>query len=496
MGIVKRQAIKATIVSYAGAFLGYFNQVILFVQFLAPAQIGLIRLIVDFATVASQVTLLGIPSVILKYFPFFKDRDKKHNNILSFSILIGLLGFTLVTIILFAFKGVFVKIYEERSEEFINYYHLVIPLLFYFTFFNILDAYSRSLMRITAPSILRDIFSRVLVAAVVIIFYFKLIDFSWMLSLYALSFIIPVIALAYYIKRLGHWFLGVDFSFFTKELKKNISSFAGFSLLGTASSTLVWRIDVLMIAPLLGLTETGIYGIASYIGSVIEIPGRSLSQISMPVIADAWKNNDLSKIADMYSRTALNQLIITGLIFLLIWCGIDDIIDIFLKPEYQEGKYVVLFIALGKLVNLASGVNGEIIMTSKYYRHNIIMIIILMIATIGFNIVFIPTFGITGAAFATFLSLTIFNLAKFVFVWIKLKIQPFGVKHFLSTLIIALFVLINAYTPKMGNSMADLLLRCSVVSLLYLITIYHIKLSNDINDYIDMGINKLRKIFK
>mgnify|MGYP004150682039 CR=1 FL=1 len=49
---------------------------------------------------------------------------------------------------------------------------------------------------------------------------------------------------------------------------------------------IILNIDILMVSALLGLSNTGIYTTAFYIGIIIEMPRRAISQISLPIISN------------------------------------------------------------------------------------------------------------------------------------------------------------------------------------------------------------------
>ena len=82
---------------------------------------------------------------------------------------------------------------------------------------------------------------------------------------------------------------------------------------------------------------------------------------------------------------------------------------------------------LVRLIDLFTGVNSQIITFSDYFRFNIFAILILAIFNIIFNYLFIVTldWGLLGVATATFISLTLYNAAKFVFIMVRMKLQPF-----------------------------------------------------------------------
>jgi hypothetical protein len=65
----------------------------------------------------------------------------------------------------------------------------------------------------------------------------------------------------------------------------------------------------------------------------------------------------------------------------------------------------------------------------------------LVFVTVGLNIWFIPIYGILGSAFATLLSITLYSLAKLMFVVKRLQLYPFTNQTYSITLTFVLFLL-------------------------------------------------------
>ena len=54
MGIVKRNSITITILSYLGIVVGYVNKILLFPNFLSEEQVGLANILVSMAVMYAQ----------------------------------------------------------------------------------------------------------------------------------------------------------------------------------------------------------------------------------------------------------------------------------------------------------------------------------------------------------------------------------------------------------------------------------------------------------
>jgi len=68
--------------------------------------------------------------------------------------------------------------------------------------------------------------------------------------------------------------------------------------------------------------------------------------------------------------------VVAGLIG--VAANLDSIFMLMPKGEiYQAGKWVVIIVGMGKLVDMLFGPSSEIIIYSKYYSFNILLILLL-----------------------------------------------------------------------------------------------------------------------
>ena len=144
MGIVREQAVKNSIISYAGVVLGYINIIILFPAFFTTEQFGLIQLLVQISFIYSQLSAVGLITGINRYSPYFKTDDKKHNEFLSYVLFLSTSGFIITSILYFVFRGPIIGAYIDNSKLFTDYFYTLLPLAFFSLLFNILGSRSCS----------------------------------------------------------------------------------------------------------------------------------------------------------------------------------------------------------------------------------------------------------------------------------------------------------------------------------------------------------------
>jgi O-antigen/teichoic acid export membrane protein len=269
------------------------------------------------------------------------------------------------------------------------------------------------------------------------------------------------------------------------EFLRNVFPYMGFMLLAGIGSNVVTKVDAFMISSMIGLGSTGIYTISFFMSSIIEIPSRATLQISAPFVSESLENNDIPKLRDLYTRYSSNQAIIGGILLILLWANINSIFELMPNGDiYVAGKYVVLFIGLGKLIDVTTGINNVILIYSRYHRYLILFVLTLGIITVAGNYLLIPILGINGAAIASLSSYFIINSIVILFIYRKLRIQPFTIRTLKIVLLIALSFLINYLLPTLDSWFLDSLYRSVILLGIYVGFTYIYKLSEDLNSLV------------
>lgn len=498
MGIIIRQSFKSSIVSYLGIVIGMVNVIFLSARYLSPEQLAIMRVIIENSLLFVSLAQLGAPHIAVRFFPFFQDEKNKHKGFLFFLLLYCSIGFFIFLLIYLFGKPLFVSYFQEKSPELIPYYFYVVPFVFFSLYLYVLEAYSQIHGRIVVPNIIKDLFLKLANTFLIILFALQIFGFDGFLNGFILAYGIAPLLMIIYLQKQNWLFLQKDFTLLKPAFLKEIIVYGLYIVIGGIGYLLATRIDLLMIASMVGLKETAVYSIALFIAVVIEIPKRSVAQITAPILSQALKENNFEKVGELYSKSALNQLIFGLLIFLLIWCNIDAIFSIIPKSEiYSQGKFVVFFIGIAKLIEMASGMNNEIILNSKYYRFGLVTMVLLAGLTITTNYIFIPLYGINGAAFATALSIFIFTLIRVIFVQWKFKLHPYSPK-FLSVILFAVLAFFVVwFLPEFGKNLwlvfLNIAVKSTIILLVFILLIYRFRISEDIHELID---NYLKNIFK
>ncbi|HED37209.1 MAG TPA: polysaccharide biosynthesis protein, partial [Ignavibacteria bacterium] len=131
-----------------------------------------------------------------------------------------------------------------------------------------------------------------------------------------------------------------------------------------------------------------------------------------------------------------------------------------------------------------------------YYKYDLIFLIALGFVAVITNLIFIPIYGITGAALASAISVFSFNTARYFFLLFKMKIQPFSLNTIKVLIICAVTFIFNYFIPVERIAIVDILIRSILIASLFGVLIVVTKSSEDINSVILKVFNLIRKKLK
>jgi len=494
MGIVAKQSVWNTITLFTGVLLGAVNTMLLYPMILESDQYGLTRIIVTVGILASQFSMMGMPSVLVKFLHKFRKEEGRSYGLLPFVLLSSIIGIVVVVLCMYFAKPVILMPYENSAESISDKYYLLFPMVLFITLTGVFSSYLKSVFHSVFQLVVSEIFMRLAQMVILGMYSFGWFGFDFFLVLFVLMYGLNSALLLFYLLKIGEFDLKFDKTVLTKKNKKSFIKYGIANFLSGIGIRLSNMIDVLMITAMigtvglggdLGLKAVAIYSLAAYMSSVIEVPARAIGNIAFTLVGKAWAENNLEDIEKLYRKSAINQLAVGGLVFVGIWVNIDNIIHILDEVskdsfDFSKIKYIVFFLGLAKLFHVASGINGGIINTSKYYLFGTYVTVSLVFITFITNWIFIPMYGIVGAGIATAISLFLFNVISFFFLLIKFEMQPYSIKTLITILIgIGAYILVSLL-PEMGSPIIDLIIQSIVVLCIYVPLIIGLKVSEDI----------------
>ncbi len=484
MGIIQKDAFRTMLISYFGLTLGYLNKGVLFVFILSTEQIGLTNLLVSIGLLFAQFASLGVVNTTWKFFPYFRNEARRNYGFLKLIITIAIIGSLLTTGLAVFFKEAVASFYRENSTDFITYYYWIIPVGIANVFYLLFDNYLRGLYKNVFPAFVYEVLLRLIVTALLLALFYELISFEVFLIMNCLSFTVPAAILFFYLIKLGEIKnLNVKIQV-PRRFKSIIIKYGLYSYTNSLGAMVVTTLDVAMIASMVGLSGAGVYSTIIYLTSALQIPYRSIVRVSIPFVSLYWKERKMLEMKELYRTTSGINIIIGGFLFLLVWVSRDEVFSL-LPNDFQEGIYVFLYLMIGKMFDMYTGINSMILSTSKKYRIDILFTFILIGIVFGLNYVLIPIYGIKGAAISTMVALITYNVLRVGYVWIYFKIHPFHFKQFVVLALLGIAIVLGELFPVWAaNRFVTIGLNSVLIFGLFIVPVLLLRLEPALGNYI------------
>lgn len=497
MGIVFRQSIKTTIITFFGAALGGIL-LIVSTNVMEKQDLGFVRNLPNQAVVASFFLLAGMGNTLFFFLHRFDEETIKERKsvLMSVCFLVPLGIYVLTMIPYFLFKDYWLNHFQVQDIAIMKQYYLCFPL---FTLFNLtmmlLEAFLNAHTKSAQISFVREIVIKGTNLVLFILFGFGLLSFSIFVYSFVFVNLLSALILLSMAKRIVDFKFSLNWNLLTKKEYHAIFIFAGFHALMGISGTLMGFLDgqLLTIYDKNGLASVSIYTNAVFIATLVSIPFRAMSAPVNADISRAYAQNLHEKVKDSYSRSGLNIFIASAFMCVLISCNLHNALAI--MPKGYEAVFgVTLIMLIGRLVDSGTGLNDLALNMSPYYKINFYLSTGMVLLMIVLFRVLIPPFGVYGAAWVFSIALTAFNLAKTYFVWKKMNLHPFS-KGTLTTLFIGASVTAMVFfIPKFPNPYIDAILRSGLIAFLFICFVFWLKPSKDISYYVNETLKK-KKLF-
>jgi O-antigen/teichoic acid export membrane protein len=493
MGIIKRQGIKNSIVNYTGVVIGAFSWIFIY-PLIPKAELGVVQFVIRTCVFLSPIALLGLNLTIIQYFPAFKDEKRKHNGFLTFTLTWAVVSLLGSVVLLLLFKGVIARYFGEQSVVFIDYLPYILPLLCLMAFAYLFTSYAANFNRIVVPSIFYNLLLKISLPVLVFLYWKGLISYKFIFDGVVGTYLVAVTGLVWYIWHLGEFKLSRWVVFPKGGSLRSILNYSSFNVLLSLSTSLSSQIDAILIGPLTkDFGNVAVFSIGAFIAEAIDVPRKALSSISAPLLSESLKNGNIGHVEEIYKKSALTQLIAGALLLSGVWVCIDYLFQIMPNGDkYVEGKYIILLLGVSRLIDMATGVNSEILTYSKYYRFNFPSMIGLAVFTVVGNLLIIPKYGIIGSACVTLIGMFVYNVVKLVFIYRKLGVQPLQPAMALVAVIGVVSAFIPTLIPSFASPYVNIMLRGTAVVVVFIGLVLLLHVSKELNDLAEQFLKKVQ----
>ena len=487
MGIVLNQSLKNTVITYIGFGIGGVNTIYLYPVFLGATFYGLTNYITSCANVIMPLFAIGMQNTLVKFYSQYQTEEEK-SRFLSFTVL-----FPLLLIIPMLIIGLFfydeILFFLSKKNPIVKSFIWLIPFIgLCMAYFEIFYAWLRVHMHSVFGNFIKEVGLRLFSLLLLIGVYYDILTVEGFVYATAGLYFLALLVTMFYAFSIQK----PTFQFVNPANTKEILTYTFYIILSGSVANLLLDGDKIMLNQYMVIDNIAFYSIATFIALVISVPSRAMHQIVYPITARLMHQNKQQELNDLYKKTSINLQVVGGLVMLGIFVNINKLYDMPQLHDYKEGMMVVFMIGISKYFELILGNNNAIIFNTKYYKTVLFLGVLLVVIAVGLNAIFIPIYGIIGSAFATLLSITIYSLAKLLFVVKRLHLYPFT-KQTITSLVVTFILFIAFYFWEFPFSpIISIGFKSILVTLLYVYMNYKFVISTEINQVLDVVFKKLK----
>jgi len=478
MGIVQKQTSINTAITFFGFGIGAINALLLYTAFLEKLHYGIVSTVLSGANILMPLMAFGAHSTLIRFFSSYKN-EKQREEFMTF-MLVWPLVFIIPLAIIFGFFYDEIAFYWlKKNPELRDFFWLIPVVGLFMGYFEIFYAW----VKVHMQSVIGNLISEVLVRVVVMFLLFS-VHWGWLSK----AECVYGIAFAYFLQLLVMklYAFSIKKPVLRFQLPTNIKqilSFSVFIIVSGGVAVMLVDFDKMMIGSMMHVSNNAIYSVAIFIATVIIVPSRAMTQIVAPITAKLLNENKKQELDELYKSTAINLQVVGGFLMLLIFININQFY-LLLPVDYRGGVFVVFMIGLSKFYDVLLGNNNSIIINTKYYRTVLLFGLATVILMVILNWIFIPVYGINGSAFATLLTIFVYNTTKLVFVVKKMNLYPFTSKTVTSFVVIFIGFLLFYFWDFPFHPILNIALKSILFTVFYGFVTIKFCISKEINQLV------------
>lgn len=470
MNILTSQSTKNLVSIMLGFGIGAVNTLVLYPYFFGADKQGLVVFLLAASNLLMPLIGFGVAQTIIKFHSSYAKNEQQ--GFLSYVILLPVFVALPLGFIAIFFHDTVAALLSVKNPIIASYTWVIFLIAFATAYFEVFYSWARVHFKSVLGNTLKEIYPRLSIFILLLLYAANTIDldvfFGLLVGFYYLRLLLMI--------RIAFRIQSPKFSW---QKPKNLTELIRYSLylvLAASAGSLIIDIDKSMLPQYLDISQTGFYSVAIYTAALIEVPGRALFQILNPMMAKAINENNTNQLAKLYKDSSINLLLLAGWFFLLVNGSITSLFEL-LEKGYGNAIWVVLMISFGKLIAMSSGAANTILINSKKYQTALLLTIFMAILVVIGNIIFIPKYGINGAAATTLVLVVLFTFIRMAYVYTYFGSQPYGKHTFLAFSLIGIVFWGVSFVHFNVHPIWGILLKSILITTVYASGVIILKLS-------------------
>lgn len=379
--------------------------------------LGIFNLFYAIYILLSQFVGGGIHFSVLKYVAQFSEDNEKIQIILSAGMVSTILISISILFIIYLSRGVFRLFFDDKSIT--DYIFLIFPALLFWALNKVLLAFHNACRRMVAFAIFSGLRS--------ILWILSLLGFVFLsISPYKIAVIFSLSEFTLFILVLTYSFKYFDFRI-SKDIFSWIKSHIRFgfkAVLGSIFIDINTRVDVMVLGIFSSDKFVGIYSAAAMVVDGFNQFSVVFRNIINPIVTRCKFNRSKPELANliMKGRNLFFKIKLPiGFLMLLCFPLFFNVLN--LNPEYSKAWLPLVILMTGSMIRSGYAPFLMIFNQTGYPGIQSVLYLLIFLTNFLLNFIFIPFWGMVGAAVATSISYVSFVFYLKVLTYRKLEIK-------------------------------------------------------------------------
>lgn len=404
--------VQWSFISIATASLSHLLLRILLGRELGPDGLGVYTLVFTIYIFGMHFAALGVGGALTRYVAHFSDDIQKTKDYISIGLIVSaFVGFLIGLVLYFTASYIAVNIFDIPAMK-----NLLKITAFCFPFIAIHKTVIGTLNGFRNMKVFA-LLNISLNALVLLLSIFIVIVLHMDVTGAVLGFVISTIIVGFISPFFINSYIIIPNQFLLKsKILRNILHFGIYSVLGKSIGYLYIHIDSLMIGYYLNETDVGYYSVAIIFIQAITLIPSAVTRVTTPIIAKSHAkkefNSILMLVKNVVSRTFLLSLAIS---LLLVIFG-KQLILILFESAFLPSYKPLLILLIGYTIYSMFMSIGTFYSSIGHVHLSYKLAFLSAIIGIILNIIFIPQYGIMGAALATSTTLIIMTAVHLIII--------------------------------------------------------------------------------
>jgi len=485
---------KGALIIFAGMLISkiftYLYRILL-ARGLGPEAYGIFSICFAIVACLSTVALLGFPSALERFIPIYYKNKSNLKGIINFTLALSGVVSILLGILLFIFaKEVATFFGNAGITDVIGIFAIVVPILTILSLgYSISKAFKNALYLTLTSNIIYPSANLILAAV--------LVYMGYGITSIAISFVAANLLTLIVLFVLIHKKL---FSFTQKIKRISMSStILVYSLplmfTGLFGFILTWT-DTIMLGILSTETTVGLYNAAFPTAMLLYMIPVMITSLFLPVVSELLAKKKFEDVSRTFKIVSYWIMTFNFPILLFFVVSSKILLGLLFGETYTQASTAFIILSIGFFIY--SIFMPTLRMLELYKRTKFIFVITFISAILNLilDIVWIPTYGMAGAALASTISLTLMSILALIKIRLIGKIHLFSLEMFKSVFVtLLIFIpLYWVYHYMLGSSLMNFIIISVVFGICYSVVMYRFVLTDIDKDIVKRVLLRLKNV--